>query len=198
MTHRSASNRSAADALAHVTGEISRLLEQGVMPWRAPWNQTIALAATPGLPLRSTGQPYRGANVVLLWAAQIAITNLFIVVVRFDRWFFGKALALSVASALLLPVIAQSEHQLRWLIIGKPDFASYVEKSTDSRCKIVGVDRQRRMRYEYSYVVEATLKCAGESKTRSCKWLFWHDKFRKEWKETFSLSLPLTCVPGEL
>lgn len=72
MTHRSASNRSAADALAHVTGEISRLLEQGVMPWRAPWDQTIALAATPGLPLRSTGQPYRGANVVLLWAAQIA------------------------------------------------------------------------------------------------------------------------------
>ena len=139
-----------------------------------------------------------GHVYIVLWAAQIAITNLFIVVVRFDRWFFGKALALSVASALLLPVIAQSEHQLRWLIIGKPDFASYVEKSTDSRCKIVGVDRQRRMRYEYSYVVEATLKCAGESKTRSCKWLFWHDKFRKEWKETFSLSLPLTCVPGEL
>lgn len=64
--------RSKADALSHVTGEITRLLEQGVMPWRAPWDSARALAATPGLPLRFTGQPYRGANVVLLWAAQIS------------------------------------------------------------------------------------------------------------------------------
>ncbi|MEQ1818935.1 MAG: ArdC family protein [Terricaulis sp.] len=42
------------------------------MPWRAPWDHAEALALTPGLPLRSTGAPYRGANVMLLWAAQIA------------------------------------------------------------------------------------------------------------------------------
>lgn len=41
------------------------------MPWRAPWDPTLALSATPGLPLRFTGEPYRGANVVLLWAAQM-------------------------------------------------------------------------------------------------------------------------------
>jgi antirestriction protein ArdC len=64
--------RSAFDALAHVTAEITRFLEQGVMPWRAPWDPDLAIAATPGLPLRSTGEPYRGANVALLWAAQIA------------------------------------------------------------------------------------------------------------------------------
>lgn len=64
--------RSAHDALAHVTAEITRLLEQGVMPWRAPWDRNRALAATPGLPLRCNGEPYRGANVPLLWAAQIA------------------------------------------------------------------------------------------------------------------------------
>jgi antirestriction protein ArdC len=63
--------RSASDALSIVTGELTRLLERGVIPWRAPWNPDLALAATPGLPLRFTGQPYRGANVVLLWAAQI-------------------------------------------------------------------------------------------------------------------------------
>lgn len=64
--------RSMSDALSVVTGELGRLLEQGVMPWRAPWDPALALAATPGLPLRFTGEPYRGANVVLLWAAQIA------------------------------------------------------------------------------------------------------------------------------
>ena len=64
--------RTAFDALAHVTAEISYMLERGVMPWRAPWDHAKALALTPGLPLRSTGAPYRGANVMLLWAAQIA------------------------------------------------------------------------------------------------------------------------------
>lgn len=67
-----APKRSAQDALEHVTAEIVRLLDQGVMPWRAPWDTKLAMAATPGLPLRHTGEPYRGANVVLLWAAQMA------------------------------------------------------------------------------------------------------------------------------
>ncbi|MDX2275428.1 MAG: zincin-like metallopeptidase domain-containing protein [Hyphomonadaceae bacterium] len=55
-----------------MTEEISRLLERGVMPWRAPWDAKRAAAATPGLPLRGNGEPYRGANVVLLWASQLA------------------------------------------------------------------------------------------------------------------------------
>lgn len=63
--------RTAQEAASHVTAEIARLLEQGVMPWRAPWDPKRAAAATPGLPLRATGEPYRGANVVLLWASQI-------------------------------------------------------------------------------------------------------------------------------
>jgi antirestriction protein ArdC len=64
--------KNAHDALPHVTAEIVRLLERGVLPWRAPWNAELAQAMTPGLPLRSTGQPYKGANVPLLWASQIA------------------------------------------------------------------------------------------------------------------------------
>lgn len=63
--------RTAQEAAAHVAAEIVRLLEQGVMPWRAPWDPKRAAGATPGLPLRATGEPYRGANVVLLWASQI-------------------------------------------------------------------------------------------------------------------------------
>jgi antirestriction protein ArdC len=69
---QTAPRRTAFDALTHVTAEISNMLERGVMPWRAPWDSAKALALTPGLPLRSTGEPYRGANVMLLWAAQIA------------------------------------------------------------------------------------------------------------------------------
>lgn len=63
--------RTAREAAAHVTAEIARLLEEGIMPWRAPWDPKRAAAATPGLPLRASGEPYRGANVVLLWASQI-------------------------------------------------------------------------------------------------------------------------------
>lgn len=71
-TSAQAPKRSAFDALQHVTAEITRYLERGVLPWRAPWDPTLAMAATPGLPLRANGVPYRGANVVLLWAAQMA------------------------------------------------------------------------------------------------------------------------------
>lgn len=71
-TPHAAPKGNSQDALAHVTAEIARFLEQGVMPWRLPWDPDRAAAATPGLPLRITGQPYRGANVALLWAAQMA------------------------------------------------------------------------------------------------------------------------------
>ena len=64
--------RNSEDAAAHVTAEIARFLENGVMPWRAPWDQARAHAMTPGLPLRATGEAYKGANVLLLWTAQIA------------------------------------------------------------------------------------------------------------------------------
>lgn len=64
--------RSAQDAAALVTAEIARFLERGIMPWRAPWDAARAHALTPGLPLRANGEAYKGANVLLLWTAQIA------------------------------------------------------------------------------------------------------------------------------
>jgi antirestriction protein ArdC len=71
-TQAKTSHRGAEDAAAHVTAEIARFLERGVMPWRAPWDAARAHAMTPGLPLRATGEVYKGANVLLLWTAQIA------------------------------------------------------------------------------------------------------------------------------
>ncbi|MDX2274309.1 MAG: zincin-like metallopeptidase domain-containing protein [Hyphomonadaceae bacterium] len=67
-----APRRSVQDAAAHVTAEIMLCLERGVLPWRAPWDTTLAHAMTPGLPLRANGKPYKGANVFLLWTAQLA------------------------------------------------------------------------------------------------------------------------------
>ncbi|MEN9874810.1 MAG: hypothetical protein RL186_1707 [Pseudomonadota bacterium] len=53
-----------------VTAQISALLERGVRPWIRPWDNV----ATPDalvLPLRSCGTPYRGMNVIALWAATL-------------------------------------------------------------------------------------------------------------------------------
>ncbi len=67
-----APRRGVQDAAAHVTAELARCLERGVLPWRAPWDASLAHAMTPGLPLRANGEPYKGANVFLLWTAQLA------------------------------------------------------------------------------------------------------------------------------
>lgn len=54
------------DIYVEVTTSILEALEAGVPPWRCPWDRTV------GLPLRVTGEAYRGINVVLLWQAAIA------------------------------------------------------------------------------------------------------------------------------
>ena len=45
-------------------------LEQGVRPWQKPWNPEHA-AARILRPLRSNFAPYRGINILLLWAASM-------------------------------------------------------------------------------------------------------------------------------
>ena len=55
------------DIHAHVTGAIVAALEAGTPPWRCPWREDGGAA---GLPLRATGEAYRGVNVLVLWTAQ--------------------------------------------------------------------------------------------------------------------------------
>ena len=53
-----------------VTAQISVMLERGVRPCVKPWDD-IAPSGVLVLPLRSCSTPYRGMNVVALWAATL-------------------------------------------------------------------------------------------------------------------------------
>lgn len=55
------------DVYTRVTNRIITELEQGVRPWVKPWQSQHA-AGCISRPLRAGGTPYRGVNVVLLWA----------------------------------------------------------------------------------------------------------------------------------
>jgi antirestriction protein ArdC len=55
------------DVYARVTDSIVAHLEQGVRPWVRPWNADHA-AGRVALPRRHSGEPYRGINILLLWA----------------------------------------------------------------------------------------------------------------------------------
>ena len=71
-----------------VTAQISALLERGVRPWIKPWDD-IAPSDTLVLPLRSCGTPYRGMNIIALWAASLESGF------RSRHWFtFKQALAM--------------------------------------------------------------------------------------------------------
>lgn len=59
------------DLYSRVTNAIIADLEAGVRPWTKPWS-TKHLAGRISRPLRSTGEPYSGINVILLWAESVA------------------------------------------------------------------------------------------------------------------------------
>ena len=69
MSRPAASSR--PDLYARVTDAIVADLERGVRPWIKPWSAEH-LAGRISRPLRHSGQPYSGINVVLLWAEAVA------------------------------------------------------------------------------------------------------------------------------
>jgi antirestriction protein ArdC len=56
------------DIHARITNQIIAQLEAGVRPWTQPWKGGASVSR----PLRHEGTPYRGINVVLLWAEAAA------------------------------------------------------------------------------------------------------------------------------
>lgn len=65
-----ASETPCPDLYSRVTQSILADLETGVRPWTKPWSAEN-LAGQISRPLRSTGEPYSGINVLLLWAESI-------------------------------------------------------------------------------------------------------------------------------
>ncbi|HEX5776205.1 MAG TPA: zincin-like metallopeptidase domain-containing protein [Caulobacteraceae bacterium] len=59
------------DLYTRVTNAIVADLENGVRPWTKPWSAEH-LAGRISRPLRSTGEPYSGVNVILLWAEAVS------------------------------------------------------------------------------------------------------------------------------
>jgi antirestriction protein ArdC len=66
-----ATETSRPDIYSRVTNAIVADLENGVRPWTKPWSAEH-LAGRISRPLRSTGEPYSGINVILLWAESVA------------------------------------------------------------------------------------------------------------------------------
>jgi len=54
------------DIYQHVTNQIIEAMEAGVSPWRKPWSGDEQGGT---FPLRASGEPYRGINVLMLWLA---------------------------------------------------------------------------------------------------------------------------------
>jgi antirestriction protein ArdC len=61
-------NSQRIDIYRRVTDQIVAQLEEGVRPWLKPWNAEHA-AGRITRPLRAGGQPYKGINVLMLWAS---------------------------------------------------------------------------------------------------------------------------------
>ena len=56
------------DVYSRVTNRIICDLEKGTLPWVQPW-QSGHVAGSVSRPLRAVGIPYKGVNVLMLWAA---------------------------------------------------------------------------------------------------------------------------------
>lgn len=54
------------DVYQRITDRIIAELEEGARPWFKPWSADH-MAGRVSMPLRSTGEPYRGVNVISLW-----------------------------------------------------------------------------------------------------------------------------------
>ncbi len=55
------------DIYTRVTSQIVEALERGVRPWLKPWDVQHA-AGRVSRPLRHSGEPYQGINILMLWA----------------------------------------------------------------------------------------------------------------------------------
>jgi len=65
-------NRQRQDIYTRITDQIASALEKGVKPWSQPWNAAHA-AGPVSKPLRFSGEPYNGINILSLWASAMEL-----------------------------------------------------------------------------------------------------------------------------
>ena len=66
-----------ADIYSRVTDKIVADLENGVRTWLKPWSVEHT-AGKIVRPLRATGQPYQGINVLMLWSEAVTLSLIHI------------------------------------------------------------------------------------------------------------------------
>jgi antirestriction protein ArdC len=71
MTRNFAAAPVRADVYTRVTDRIIADLEKGVRPWFKPWSADNT-GGRIVRPLRASGQPYKGINVLMLWGEAVA------------------------------------------------------------------------------------------------------------------------------
>ncbi|MDE2344395.1 MAG: DUF1738 domain-containing protein [Betaproteobacteria bacterium] len=59
----------AQDVIENIVSQIVAELARGTLPWCKPWTSTGEMQGGFALPLRVTGEAYRGINVLALWCA---------------------------------------------------------------------------------------------------------------------------------
>ncbi|GHD21274.1 ArdC family protein [Tianweitania populi] len=116
------------DIYQQITNRIIQQLENGVRPWLRPW-ETNGL---PVRPTRSTGEPYRGINVLVLWdaASQAGYSSPY--------WFTFK-------QALALNACVKKGERGTFVV-----YAGSMEKTEQSE---TGEDIERRIPFLKSYAV---------------------------------------------
>lgn len=65
-------NRNRQDIYTRITDQIASALEKGIKPWTQPWNAAHA-AGPVSKPLRFSGEPYNGINILTLWASAMEL-----------------------------------------------------------------------------------------------------------------------------
>jgi len=66
MKTKSSADRGIRDIYGDVTAKIVASMEAGTAPWAQPWRPGMSATRRP---LRNSGEPYRGVNVLLLWTS---------------------------------------------------------------------------------------------------------------------------------